>query len=515
MIHSSHLIEHVESPSAYLRKTWDLLAPGGLSVFITPNTATWEARAFGRHWGGLHAPRHWALLDEAQRPAARRPRRLRAPGHLLLDQRHVLDLDVPFAPERPYPGVGERRRLSVRLPVRQQYALERGAHRRVFAGGRGERRAHAALVQHAGDSAQARRRSAQAADVMDAVFPIDELRRLSRVSNARADARRRRDLGRHRGGARRSGRPWGRGGRTRRPRSSSAADRRRWRTSRTTRGTASVSLPRPLNNWVGAWLYAYPVGIPFHYDRRRHLAHHKRVGLHDDPDWVNYSNAGRETPVRLIAFLAGRLLGTLLVSTIWSVLVRRRPRVAFADGGRDVPPRGEWLRMAACQAVLAVVATFWLGIWAYPLLWLLPLSTVTAFCTVVRAFVEHNTEDDTAPVDKRLRDYAPGPLEAAWFSPCHFHFHALHHAYPSIPHYRLPDSESRRGRHGPVSVCRRSGVSAVARRAPAAAPGAAAVGARVVTDATGDRPRAAPERRRRLRLLRQLALGADPQPDAR
>jgi len=64
LIHSSHLIEHVESPSAYLRKTWDLLAPGGLSVFITPNTATWEARAFGRHWGGLHAPRHWALLDE-------------------------------------------------------------------------------------------------------------------------------------------------------------------------------------------------------------------------------------------------------------------------------------------------------------------------------------------------------------------------------------------------------------------------------------------------------------------
>ena len=63
LIHSSHLIEHVESPYAYLRKTWDLLKPGGLSVFITPNTATWESRAFGRHWGGLHAPRHWTLLD--------------------------------------------------------------------------------------------------------------------------------------------------------------------------------------------------------------------------------------------------------------------------------------------------------------------------------------------------------------------------------------------------------------------------------------------------------------------
>lgn len=65
LVHSSHLIEHVESPDAYLRKTWDLLAPGGISVFITPNTDTWEARAFGRHWGGLHVPRHWTLFDES------------------------------------------------------------------------------------------------------------------------------------------------------------------------------------------------------------------------------------------------------------------------------------------------------------------------------------------------------------------------------------------------------------------------------------------------------------------
>jgi fatty acid desaturase len=70
------------------------------------------------------------------------------------------------------------------------------------------------------------------------------------------------------------------------------------------------------------------------------------------------------------------------------------------------------------------------------------LSTVTAFCTVVRALVEHHTEDDAAPAGQRLRDYAPGPLEAAWFSPCHFQFHALHHAYPSIPHYRLPEAKA-------------------------------------------------------------------------
>lgn len=63
VVHSSHVIEHLTSPLAYMRKCEKLLRPGGISVFITPNTGTWEARRFGRHWGGLHAPRHFCLLD--------------------------------------------------------------------------------------------------------------------------------------------------------------------------------------------------------------------------------------------------------------------------------------------------------------------------------------------------------------------------------------------------------------------------------------------------------------------
>ena len=63
LIHSSHVIEHVESPLEYMRKAYDLLKPGGLNVFITPNTASAEVAHFGADWGGLHVPRHWTLLD--------------------------------------------------------------------------------------------------------------------------------------------------------------------------------------------------------------------------------------------------------------------------------------------------------------------------------------------------------------------------------------------------------------------------------------------------------------------
>jgi len=62
-IHSSHVIEHVASPHDYMQKCWNLLKPGGLCVFITPNTGSPEARWFGRYWGGLHVPRHWTLFD--------------------------------------------------------------------------------------------------------------------------------------------------------------------------------------------------------------------------------------------------------------------------------------------------------------------------------------------------------------------------------------------------------------------------------------------------------------------
>ncbi|MBZ0254366.1 MAG: class I SAM-dependent methyltransferase [Candidatus Methylomirabilis sp.] len=62
VIHSSHVIEHVASPRAYMEKVHRLLKPGGICVFDTPSLDTWERKAFGAYWGGLHVPRHWSLM---------------------------------------------------------------------------------------------------------------------------------------------------------------------------------------------------------------------------------------------------------------------------------------------------------------------------------------------------------------------------------------------------------------------------------------------------------------------
>ena len=194
---------------------------------------------------------------------------------------------------------------------------------------------------------------------------------------------------------------------------------------------------RKLNDLVGAWCYAYPVGVPFFHDRRRHFQHHRLVGERRDPDWVNYTSDGRETPAKIIGYLARRLGGALLVETAWSALVTRKPRIVLEDQPKSDEPAHEMLRVVVCQILLIVAFTWSLGPWGYALYWLLPLATVTAFCNNLRALVEHIAEGPEPSAAERLRDIDANVFERWFFSPAHFHFHALHHEHPSIPHYRL------------------------------------------------------------------------------
>jgi SAM-dependent methyltransferase len=53
-----HVLEHVMDPAETLGKIRRILRPSGWLFGEVPNIDSWDARIFGRYWGGGHAPRH-------------------------------------------------------------------------------------------------------------------------------------------------------------------------------------------------------------------------------------------------------------------------------------------------------------------------------------------------------------------------------------------------------------------------------------------------------------------------
>lgn len=65
VIVAHHVIEHLYDPAAFFRAAYERLAPGGVLVLETPNTACATFARYGEDWGLLCAPRHVVLYSDA------------------------------------------------------------------------------------------------------------------------------------------------------------------------------------------------------------------------------------------------------------------------------------------------------------------------------------------------------------------------------------------------------------------------------------------------------------------
>ncbi|MDZ4833655.1 MAG: fatty acid desaturase family protein [Candidatus Melainabacteria bacterium] len=197
---------------------------------------------------------------------------------------------------------------------------------------------------------------------------------------------------------------------------------------------------RWLNDLIGAWFYAYPVGMPYFHERFRHLDHHKYFNTTNDPDWVTYNNSRRGSSSQLFQFFGGRFFGSLLTETLVPIVLRGKSRIAPVEKIKSGPSTiSEYARVAVVQLIL--LGSFALAgrFWEYIVLWFVPLVTIAAFFVSLRAFLEHASIHDEAPDSERLFDFNPPLIEKFFLSPADFNYHAVHHAYPTVPHFRLKD----------------------------------------------------------------------------
>jgi len=194
---------------------------------------------------------------------------------------------------------------------------------------------------------------------------------------------------------------------------------------------------RAVNDFLGHWLCAAPVGASLASYRAYHLKHHKYVQEAADPDRplverfpISQASLRRKFSRDLTGrtFLAQRLAG----------LGARQASSAAAAAQADVLASGGALRDHLLVNLALALSFALAGVWAaYPLIWLAALATWFPFVTRIRNIAEHAclpySEDPLA----HARTVHAGFWERLLIAPYAVHYHSEHHAFMHAPCYRL------------------------------------------------------------------------------
>lgn len=184
-----------------------------------------------------------------------------------------------------------------------------------------------------------------------------------------------------------------------------------------------------INDWVGEWLCAAPVGARLESYRAYHLKHHLYTEQPEDPDL----ELSAPFPITR-ASLRRKMIRDLTGQTF---LKQRRAQLF---GGRKP---GEVVNASVehflfVNLILFAILTFAGYWWAYPALWIVAMATWLPLVTRVRNIAEHacvETQDDPFT---HARTTLANPLERLFIAPFWVHYHGDHHVFMHVPCYNLP-----------------------------------------------------------------------------
>lgn len=194
-----------------------------------------------------------------------------------------------------------------------------------------------------------------------------------------------------------------------------------------------------LNDFLGHWLCAVPVGASLTLYRPYHLSHHKYAQQAEDPDLVlsaPFPVTRASLRRKIIRDLTGQTFFKQRVLYLFKAFGSDRDE-DMAEGavvtGRSVAP---FLLFNAALLLAAVLAGVW---WAYFALWLLPLATWFPMVTRLRNIAEHACVEGSADdAFRAARTTRAAWWERAFIAPYWVNFHAEHHLFMHVPCWKLP-----------------------------------------------------------------------------
>lgn len=198
-----------------------------------------------------------------------------------------------------------------------------------------------------------------------------------------------------------------------------------------------------VNEWIGQWLCAVPVGADLPAYRSYHLQHHKFTQQAEDPDL----SLSAPFPISKDSFFRKAirdLTGQTFVKQRLPLL-----RSLFRRAGRsDVVTHESFVASGAdrTRRFLAVnlllFALFWLagaGIW-FVGVWLLAMATWLPLVTRVRNIAEHACTSTGPDPFSHARTTLANPIERLLVAPYWVNYHAEHHLFMYLPCYNLAEA---------------------------------------------------------------------------
>jgi fatty acid desaturase len=203
---------------------------------------------------------------------------------------------------------------------------------------------------------------------------------------------------------------------------------------------------KSINQMLGKWLLAAPLGAAFVESQKSHLDHHLHFGsVERDPDYAIYcfgDPSRKQTISQIARMIVSKLNGEKILYLA--------KRVADGDGRTGSPDKpslpirliGSVRRLwtvIVVQALIFGALTYLFGWYGYFALWFFPLASLAALYNDFRIFCEHSLIGrDSSNTDDRMVTFVSNPIERFFVAPNHMNYHAEHHFFPYVPHRNLP-----------------------------------------------------------------------------